>query len=95
MPFTPFPSTGQTKTKLDDKSLSLDAIHTDDFGNQHIELDIHNLNSVIQARATQNALNNLFFTKRAFISSDATFPSIGKYAVGHSISPNQAVGTDF
>lgn len=47
MPFTPFPTVGQTKPKLDDKSLSLDGQHTDDFGKTYSELDIHNLNSVI------------------------------------------------
>ena len=47
MPFTPFPTIGNTKPKLDDFSLSLDGQHSDDIGTTYRELDVHNLNSVI------------------------------------------------
>lgn len=79
LPFIPFP-----QINLDHNTLSLNATHS----GAHTEYDVHNLNPVLIAKATQQSLYSAFYNKRPFLTSDSSFPSSGKYAVGHSVGPN-------
>lgn len=79
LPFIPYP-----KVNLDHNTLSLNATHSD----THIEYDIHNLNPLLAAKGTQQSLYNVFYNKRPFVSSDSSYASSGKYAVAHSVGPN-------
>lgn len=79
LPFIPYP-----KVNLDHNTLSLNATHS----GMHTEFDMHNLNPVLAAKSTQESLYNVFYNKRPFVSSDSSFSSSGKYAVAHSVGPN-------
>lgn len=51
----------------------------------YIELDVHNLFGLMEARATHAALHRIYPAKRPFMISRSTFPSAGRWT-GHWVS---------
>ncbi|KIM36315.1 glycoside hydrolase family 31 protein [Hebeloma cylindrosporum] len=69
--------------RLSIHALATNATHADG----QVELDVHNLWGLMQAKATHLALQNILPEKRPFVISRSTFPSSGRWS-GHWLGDN-------